>query len=209
VPTSTVNQLVFGKRRSDGTTRPIRRIKRDTAEKLLALRPDPALLAGGAVVDATGTHRRVQALITLGWSQSEIGRRIGIAPSNMAAVMHRSHITAATARAVRETYEQLWNRRPPETCQVLDRRQLLFAVRVAARKRVDGGLRGRVVDGVVVPGERRQPAVAAGEVAGPAGDEPLPLLFLIEAGESIAAIASRYGASEDGVHAALRRSTAA
>jgi hypothetical protein len=116
VPISTVNQLVFGKHRSDGECRPIRRIKRDTAEKLLALQADESLLAGGAKLPAVGSHRRLQALVCLGWSLSELGRRLGITPQNMGALRARDQVLAATARAVRELYDELWNCPPPETC---------------------------------------------------------------------------------------------
>jgi hypothetical protein len=116
VPVSTVNQLVFGKLRNDGTTRPIERIKRGNAERLLRLRPSPELLAGGALVDATGTQRRLQALICIGWSQSELGRRLGILPTNMACTMRRPKVSVATARAAVRLYDQLWNCPPPETC---------------------------------------------------------------------------------------------
>src|SRR6476661_2322646 len=65
----------------------------------------------------TGTHRRLQALVVTGWSQAKLGGRLGMTPANFAAMMRRDQVTAATERAARAVYDQLWNRPPPETGQ--------------------------------------------------------------------------------------------
>src|SRR6185503_12264157 len=52
-----------------------------------------------------------------GWSQAKIGGRLGITPANFAAMMRRDQVTAATERAARALYDELWNRPPPETGQ--------------------------------------------------------------------------------------------
>ena len=61
-------KLVYGKRRTDGTRTPSKRVRKDTLERILAIELD---LAAGAAVESTGTARRIQALVALGWSPVE------------------------------------------------------------------------------------------------------------------------------------------
>src|SRR2546425_16892 len=76
-----------------------------------------ANLAGSALVDATGPHRRLQALVAIGWSQAKLGARLGMTPANFAAMMRRGQVTASTARAAAAVYDELWNQPPPQTSQ--------------------------------------------------------------------------------------------
>jgi hypothetical protein len=88
-------------------------VKRETAEAILAVKPDIENLAGGARIPARGTHRRVQALVTLGWSQSKLAERLGMERSNFGTMMQRDHVTARLHRAVEALFEELWDREPP------------------------------------------------------------------------------------------------
>ena len=83
---------------------------------------------------ATGTHRRIQALVATGWSQAKIGGRLGMTPANFAAMMRRDQVTAATERAARAVYDELWNRPPPETGQ----REKIAAARARNYARANG-----------------------------------------------------------------------
>jgi hypothetical protein len=101
-------KLMYGKTGS----KPSVRIKPATEAKILAVKLD---LADGATVDSTGTVRRIQALIALGWSQSKIAGRLGIAPGNFTPLVHgRTGVTAARDRAVRALYEEWSMRLPPQ-----------------------------------------------------------------------------------------------
>lgn len=111
VPHGTLWKLVYG---VPGRG-PSKRIRQSTAERLLALRPTPDALAGGVTVDATGTRRRLQALVAIGWPQSRLGQRLGVDPSNMNALLTRSRVTAATARAVAALYDELWDTPAPQS----------------------------------------------------------------------------------------------
>lgn len=108
VPESSMSTLLFGAR----SRPPSRRVKAATAERILALEPD-GLLADGAVVDAAGTRRRVQALVAVGYTISAVGRHLGIAPTNMVTLLRQQHVTERRARAVRELYGRLWDQAPP------------------------------------------------------------------------------------------------
>lgn len=95
---------------------PSRKIRPGNAAKLLALRvPRPAdsALADSALVDATGTRRRLQALVAVGWSGAELMRRIGVIGTDFPKLAHRDRVLARTERAVRALYDQLWDAAPP------------------------------------------------------------------------------------------------
>lgn len=103
VPRSTVKQLLYG--RPDRA--PSRRLRVETAERILAFQFTPAARAAGVSIDATGTHRRIQALACLGWSLSEQARRVGQLVSNYANFLQRTQITMANADKVRALYDEL------------------------------------------------------------------------------------------------------
>lgn len=97
-------------------TGPSRRVLAATAEKLLAVRPSLDVLGGKALIDPTGTQRRLRALVALGWSQAKLAERIEWTPSNFSSLIHGTygHVTVDTARSVRGLYEELNEQRPPE-----------------------------------------------------------------------------------------------
>lgn len=104
--------LLYGKKKPDGTRVPSKRIHRDTEARILAVELD---LAGGARVASVGTVRRLRALVALGWSQSKLGRRLGILPSNFGPLVHghRDAVTVTTDQAVRALYADLSMQLPP------------------------------------------------------------------------------------------------
>jgi len=105
-------KLIYGKRRPDGTRTTSQRIRPVTEQTILAITLD---LAGGARIDSTGTTRRIQALVAIGWSQSKIAARLGIGRSNFTAIAQgRTQVTTARAKAVADLYDQLWNTAPPQ-----------------------------------------------------------------------------------------------
>lgn len=93
----------------DGTRENIRPGK---ADAILAVRPGPA--TPHARICATGTTRRIRALMALGWRASDQAARSGLAPttiSELAAGQEKT--TASAAGAIRGTYDELWNRQGP------------------------------------------------------------------------------------------------
>ncbi len=84
-----------------------RKVHAATARKILAVE-EPS-----GVVDATGTRRRIQALIALGWTFSALASRLGY---TRAAVHHwtrHDSVTTASAAAARQLYDELWDQPPP------------------------------------------------------------------------------------------------
>lgn len=108
----TLSQILYG---GPGGRPPTRRIRPETAAAILAVRPAPELFPSRVAVDPAGTRRRLQALIAIGWSQAKLAGRLGQEKANFGRLLHRrSPVTAATARAVRLLYDELWNQPPPE-----------------------------------------------------------------------------------------------
>lgn len=106
--------LMYGKRRADGSQVPSGRVTRRTEERLLAVHAHASgVLADRARIDATGTRRRLQALGAVGWSVTRIAAAAGHRDrGRLDRAMHQARTTAATAREVSEVYERLWSADP-------------------------------------------------------------------------------------------------
>ncbi|MBM4517515.1 hypothetical protein GS432_19845 [Rhodococcus hoagii] len=93
-----------------GRAEPSQRILRTTAERLLAV-PIPAapleLLAPSSVIDATGTIRRLRALVAAGHSQRSIADRLGVSQSALCDLMHRTHCTVRNRDLVAALFAEL------------------------------------------------------------------------------------------------------
>lgn len=90
-----------------------KRIKRETAEAILSVKPDLTLLAGGARIPARGTHRRLQALVARGWSQSKLADRLGMERGNFGRMMSCDHVTADVHRRAERLFDEFWDQMPP------------------------------------------------------------------------------------------------
>jgi hypothetical protein len=116
-------KLMYGKRKPDGSQRPSLRVLRETAEKLYALDPawteQPLPLADGALLDHEASMRaarRLQSLVALGWSMSELGRRLGITyvTNAMPVIKGERRLTVGTGRKADALFEQMSMALPPE-----------------------------------------------------------------------------------------------
>jgi hypothetical protein len=102
-----------------------KRVKRETAEKILAIQPDLSLLADPVAVPSRPYVRMIKALVALGWSQSKIAAELGMSRANFDYVRQydqkqasghgsRARMGAGTARAIVSLYADWSMRRPPE-----------------------------------------------------------------------------------------------
>ncbi|MBN9618563.1 MAG: helix-turn-helix domain containing protein, partial [Actinobacteria bacterium] len=91
---------------------PYQRVRADTAEKLLAIRAEDSNRAATAHIEATGTRRRLQALVSIGWTQAWLAAELHRSPANLARSMSSEAVTARTARLVSDLYERLWHTPP-------------------------------------------------------------------------------------------------
>lgn len=181
-----VAQTVVNRLIGIDNSRPARRVHPDTARKLLAVTLDDH--ADGAFVDGTGTRRRLQALVAIGWPQAHLAARIGWSPSNFGVLIHdRELVTAATAGLVRDLYDDLSMQPGPSE-----------RARTYARKRAWAPpLAWDDIDNPHdIPAEIRKPT---------RGVNPEDVLELYEAGENIHAIAGRFGISTNSVHTLVAR----
>jgi len=92
---------------------PIRRIRADLAARLLAIEPTPANRAAHCPVDATGTRRRLEALVAIGWPPARLAELLGTTRAGLRRTMTSPTITERTARPVRDLYNRLWDTQPP------------------------------------------------------------------------------------------------
>lgn len=62
------------------------------------------------LVDATGTRRRIQALMVLGWPLSALTARLGLARTNysLKRILDQQHVRRTTAERVAALYDELW-----------------------------------------------------------------------------------------------------
>lgn len=111
VSTGAVSRILYG---SPGQRPPSQRVRPHTAAAILAVTPSSDQLAAGALTDSTGSKRRLQALVATGWSQARLARELGLTGANFGAMLRCDQVTAGTARAVSELYDQLWDQPPPE-----------------------------------------------------------------------------------------------
>jgi hypothetical protein len=92
--------------------RPIQQVRRDTAQRVLAVALTDANRASRSHVDATGTRRRLQALLAIGWTHTALAGELCRTTTSLTRSMTSETITARTARQVSDLYERLWDKQP-------------------------------------------------------------------------------------------------
>lgn len=81
------------------------RISVDTEARILAVYPLPAR------VDGTGTRRRLQALMAIGWSGQQLADRMGWTNANLHKLLRDTgNVSTRTAQLVAGIYDRLWDR---------------------------------------------------------------------------------------------------
>lgn len=88
-------------------------VRPDTAAKIAALAEQANPVAGGVLTDSTGTRRRMQALMVVGWSLSVQARHIGWGPANYIGLLSKDLVRVSTKTAVAQLYDDLWKQCPP------------------------------------------------------------------------------------------------
>jgi hypothetical protein len=82
-----VSRTVVGRLRGYNSGRPANRVRPETLRRILAVEASPRTANPGALVDALGSGRKLRSLVALGWTRSELGRRIGVTPQNIGPLM--------------------------------------------------------------------------------------------------------------------------
>jgi AraC-like DNA-binding protein len=107
---SHVRQLAGDGRDGLPTTK---RVRPTTAARVLSIYVNEASRAPHSRVDATGTRRRLQALIATGWTVELLAAEIDRRPKALRRSMTSASVTARTAHEVTSLYERLFNATPP------------------------------------------------------------------------------------------------
>ncbi|WP_159041450.1 hypothetical protein [Streptomyces sp. WM4235] len=84
-------------------------IRKGNAAALLAVGPRDVVQGR---VDATGTKRRIQALVANGWPLLQIGPHVKRHPYYLSDLLKQDRVYAYTAHDVAVGYERLWNANP-------------------------------------------------------------------------------------------------
>jgi len=100
--------------RPDRGTGPQEKTRPAIAAAVLAVEPTLDNLGAATIINATGTRRRLQALIAGGWPQHHLAVRLGMTDSNFGDTLRRDRTLVRTARAVRALYDDLWRADPRE-----------------------------------------------------------------------------------------------
>lgn len=66
-------------------------------------------------IDATGTRRRLQALIFMGWSTEQLGEHLGFTGSRVRQMLYEETVGKINANKVRDVYDRLWATPAPHT----------------------------------------------------------------------------------------------
>ncbi|MFF5001747.1 hypothetical protein ACFY3G_02870 [Streptomyces phaeochromogenes] len=106
-------QSILGGRPERGTG-PQEKVRPALAAAVLAVEPTLDNLAATTVIGATGTTRRLQALVAGGWPQEHLGHKIGVSPGNFSRLVEAPTVIVRTVRAVRGLYEECWRADPLE-----------------------------------------------------------------------------------------------
>lgn len=128
VSTATLGRILYGW----NGQRPDAKMRRESAAALLAVRVEDCPVADGVRVDATGTRRRIQALVAMGWSFTALAPEMGFHPRPLGDMARGNWISAGSARKVKAAYKRLIHF-TPEQCGVQPQARAL-AKRVAARE---------------------------------------------------------------------------
>jgi hypothetical protein len=90
-----------------------RRIRPSTAARILSIGIADVNRAPHSRVDATGTRRRLQALVAIGWAPELLAPQLGRRPSSLRRSTTSSSVNAGTAQDVAVLYERLSHTPPP------------------------------------------------------------------------------------------------
>lgn len=191
-------KLVYGKTRPDGTRTPSKRVRNETAAAILAVAADPSALSGGVTVDGTGTRRRLEALVALGWSVQRLADEHGLDRQGMDRALSWQPVRASTARAVRAMYEAVGDARPTATT----RGERVAITRSLRRAAEHGWPVPAMWDDDALDDPYAEPARAEDRGARVDLDE---WLHLVRGGEDPARAARRCGVTLSGVERAAYR----
>jgi hypothetical protein len=112
---------------------PAKRVRVETATRILAVKPTLNAYGYRARVEPAGTVRRIQALVAVGYPQSVLAAYLGRPEERLRGSVRSGIVTASLARAVRELYDRLWDQPPPQRTRA-ERTAMSYARNYAAAR---------------------------------------------------------------------------
>lgn len=173
------------------------RIRPEVAQRILALPIVPAPITPMTVVDATGTRRRIQALVAMGWPYTLLGPHLGFHPRRLTELARGERVLASTARRIADAYRTVQTWDPADYGVPLPARTM--ARNIAAREGWHGPLAWADIDNPACRPEKTpqyQPIPDNGRDS-MRRDE---IRRLVEAGESEHFIAKKLGLAYEYAH---------
>lgn len=76
-------------------------------QRVLATEFDLDVLADLRRLNAIGTHRRIRALMRLGWNLERLGNQLGVTTNAVSGILAQPQVTASTARRIAYLYDEL------------------------------------------------------------------------------------------------------
>lgn len=110
---STVWRIAYGE---PGKTLPPQRILESTNQKIMSFDPEERDRWEGTVnerIDSTGTKRRIQALMSCGYSMTLIAKTMGGNKNVIVEILKSERVRLSTAEAFKAVYDKLWDVEPP------------------------------------------------------------------------------------------------
>ncbi|MFF9565765.1 hypothetical protein ACF1AJ_20620 [Leifsonia sp. NPDC014704] len=122
---------------ADGRRRPpvpAAKVRRESADAILSVRPDPWAVTHHTRIPSRGTQRRIQALATLGWTLTDLGPLVGMSSDVAHRILKKDAVFAVTHWEFAKLYDELWNVAPPRATKD-ERIKATRMVRFAAARR--------------------------------------------------------------------------
>ncbi|MET8693603.1 hypothetical protein ABZV65_13790 [Streptomyces bauhiniae] len=98
--------------RPERGTGPQPKVRPALAAAVLAVEPTLENLAPSTPISPLGTHRRVHALVAVGWPQQYLADHLGMSPGNFCQMLRRPTVLVRRALAVQAMYDALWRQDP-------------------------------------------------------------------------------------------------
>lgn len=167
-----------------------RLVRADYERRILAIPLEPS---ASASVDATGARRRIQALARIGWSSRRVAERVGCSHRTLQNISagQTEWISPRMAGRISAVYDELWATPGPDKG-------------VASKARTLGHAPPLAWDDDTIDDPAARPegvATSRGRKLPPTEE----LLFLIEAGETLAALAQRFRVKPESIERRFER----
>jgi hypothetical protein len=197
VPAPAISKLLYGQ--PSAGKAPTKHLRPERAAALLSVKVELESLAEATPMDGTGTRRRIQALVAIGWSIPMVAQKAGVSVVTARYCLNGNQVHVRTFKAVRDLYEQLWNQSPPEG----DRNTRASATKARNTAAKHGWAPPLAWDDI------DDPAAEPEGVGAPKKRGKLPpaedIAWLVAGGDSIEVLADRYGSTIDSIRQRLHR----